>query len=236
MKKSKDSKEESNKEKKGSDKTKEYQPVQANKSTGHVDTIKELQQSNQDLVIEVEELKKINEEQEDFIKRQKAEFDNYRKRVLEEKEKNIQFAGEGIMKNFLTIYDNYSKALQVEVKHEEVKAFLEGFKIIKSEMDKFMEEQKVSSSTQVGDEFDPNIHQAILFDESSEVKNPLVTEIFQEGYLINDRLLRTAMVKVTKPVEKTEAVKSAKETDGSTNTVKPDYANKTTEASNKKTK
>ncbi len=161
--------------------------------------IEELLARNLSLEKELGDFQKKLAENEDFTLRLRADFDNYRKRTMEEKDRILANAGEGIFKNFLKIYDSYTKALDGEITNQANQAFLKGFKLIKQEMDKFLEEHKVMASTQIGDDFDPNIHQAIFFEETDKADKEKVMEVFQQGYLMNGRLLREAMVKVEKP-------------------------------------
>lgn len=161
--------------------------------------IEELLAQNLSLEKELGDFQKKLTENEDFTLRLRADFDNYRKRTMEEKDRILTNAGEGIFKNFLKIYDSYTKALDGEITNEANQAFLKGFELIKQEMDKFLEEHKVVASTQIGDDFNPNIHQAIFFEETNKADKEKVMEVFQQGYLMNGRLLREAMVKVEKP-------------------------------------
>lgn len=161
--------------------------------------VEELLARNLSLEKELGDFQKKLTENEDFTLRLRADFDNYRKRTMDEKDRILSNAGEGIFKNFLKIYDSYTKALDGEITNQANQAFLKGFKLIKKEMDKFLEEHKVIASTQIGDDFNPNIHQAIFFEETNKTDKEKVMEVFQQGYLMNGRLLREAMVKVEKP-------------------------------------
>lgn len=174
-----------------------------NKEKKSKDNIDDFKNEIQALKNEIQESQNLLVENEDFIKRQQAEFFNYRKRVNEEKQKMSLYAGENLIKGFLSIYDNFITALEVKTDDENTLAFLEGFKLLKQDMDRFLEENNVSPSTKIGDEFNPNIHKAIQIDESDKIEVDRISEIFQQGFLMSDRMIREATVKI----EKAKAIK-----------------------------
>ena len=145
-----------------------------------------------------------NKEYEDLLKRQQAEFENYRKRTLKEKDDFYKYANFDLLKELLDIVDNYQRALEVEIQDEQVKSFLKGFNMIKDQFDGLLDRYKVKTSTQVGDQLDVNLHQAIQFEEieveQEELVGETVSEIYQQGYLLHDRIIRLATVKVKRNI------------------------------------
>ncbi len=160
-------------------------------------TIEELEKEIEILKGDNEKLLNNQEELESFLKRQKAEFDNYRKRVQEEKVDLIRYGSEDFLRSFLTVLDGFEKALEVKSANAEINSFLEGFTLLKKQIDELLEKHGVVVSTKINDEFNPSYHQAIQFTEGSEEKEK-VTEIFQKGYFFHEKVLREAMVKIAK--------------------------------------
>ncbi len=168
---------------------------------------KGVEQAPDSLVAELKELKEnyenlriVKDEMESLAKRQKAEFDNYRKRVQEEKIDLMKYGGEDFFKSFLSIMDAFEKALDLETENEQVLSFLKGFVILKKQIDELLLKQGVRSSSAVDDEFNPSFHKAIQFKEGDGEEDKIV-EIFQKGYFFHDKVLREAMVKIAKKKE-----------------------------------
>jgi len=140
------------------------------------------------------------QEYESIIKRQQAEFENYRKRTLKEKSEYFKYAGFEVFKDLLTTVDDFDRALQTEVKDKAHKAFLKGFEMIDEQIKNLMKKHQVTEISGTGSEFNPSLHQAISAEEDKEVKTNTVMEVFQKGYLLHDKVLREAKVKIKKPV------------------------------------
>lgn len=136
---------------------------------------------------------------ENLIKRQQAEFDNYRKRMIREKEEYFKYSSFDIFKELLALVDNFDRALSVKVENEQQESYLSGFKMINSQLHNIFEKNHVKEILGEGSAFDPTFHQAIAFEEATEIEKDTVSEVFQKGYLLHDRILRSATVKVVKP-------------------------------------
>lgn len=153
---------------------------------------------------EIEKLLQQNNEYENLIKNQQAEFENYRKRISKEKEDFYKYANFDLLKELLEVVDTYQRALAIETENEEVKSFLQGFKMIEEQLAQLLIRYHVKPSTEVGDEVDVNFHRTIQFEES-EVHNETevgekIAEIYQQGYLLHERVIRLATVKVDRHV------------------------------------
>ncbi len=146
------------------------------------------------------------DEYEDMVKRQQAEFDNYRKRTIEEKQQLLKYAPESFIKQLLPILNNYEKALDQQGKelHPAAKSFLEGFVNIKQQLDSIINAHAVKPSTQAGDAFNPLLHQAML-QEPGQGDIETVGEVFEQGYLFHDRVIKTAQVKVLQKKQESPA-------------------------------
>ncbi len=147
---------------------------------------------------ENEELKKELSELKDKYLRALAEMDNQRKRLEREKNDFYQFALGDILKDVLSVLDNFERALQSR-DQTDGKSFEEGVELIHKLLLDLIRKRGVTLVEAEGIKFDPAIHQAILTEESDEVKEPEIGEVLQKGYKINARLLRPALVKVIVP-------------------------------------
>ena len=146
-----------------------------------------------------DELNSKVSEFESIIKRQQAEFENYRKRIIKEREDYQKYAMTPVIEDLLGIADNFERALQVEV-DEKSKNFIEGFDMIRRQLFDLFAKYNVVEIDGVGHVFDPSLHQAIQFIEKEGEEIETVAEVFQKGYKIHDRVIRSASVKVSKPV------------------------------------
>ena len=134
----------------------------------------------------------VNEYQERY-QRLLADFDNYKKREEANKADFKKFASSSLVEKLLPVIDNLDRAL---VKADENDAFVEGVVMTRKELLKVLANEGLEEIPSDGCEFDHNIHQAVLAEDSDEVESNHIIETFQKGYKLNGRLLRPAMVKV----------------------------------------
>lgn len=128
-----------------------------------------------------------------------ADFDNYRKRVSKEKADLISFGNEELIKSLLSVLDNLERALGHSETKVETKPIVEGIKLIHKQFVDCLEKAGVKTITvSKGDEFDPNLHQAVERAESDEVDRGCIISEFLKGYTLKDRLIRPALVSVSK--------------------------------------
>jgi len=154
--------------------------------------VKHLRKVQDDLKKEVDELK-------DRYLRAAAEMDNQRKRLEREKNEYFQFALSDVLKELLPVLDNFERALKSPEDHADGKSFREGIELIRKQILDLLAKRGVTPLDALHKKFDPAVHQAVLSEESENVEEPEVGEILQTGYLLNERLLRPAMVKVVVP-------------------------------------
>ena len=135
----------------------------------------------------------------DRLLRASAEFDNYKKRTAREMQDVIKYANEKIFKELLTVVDNLERAIEAAgVDRTDDDPLVKGIHLTLSEVFKILERHKVKPVKALGEPFDPAYHQAMMQEEvADQVPNTVVREM-QKGYLIHDRLLRPAMVVVSK--------------------------------------
>ena len=136
--------------------------------------------------------KKYNDVNEKYM-RTLAEYDNYRKRTIKEKESIYPEAKAVVVEKFLPILDNFQRALDSA---ENKDGFYEGVVMLKKQMDEVMTALGVEEIKAVGEEFNPELHNAVMhIDDETQGENVVVEE-FQKGYKIGDRVIRHSMVKV----------------------------------------
>jgi len=125
-----------------------------------------------------------------------AEYQNYRKRVEKEKSDIFKFGTEKVMTELLTIMDNFERALAASDEDNVDSKVLDGIKMIKKTFDDFFDRNGVKKIDAVNQPFDPIKHHAVMTVEGDADQNEIVLEVFQDGYVLNDKVIRPSMVKV----------------------------------------
>lgn len=135
--------------------------------------------------------------QQQFVRLQ-ADFANYKKRTAAEKLQISEVVKMDVITNILPVIDNFERALQVpqDKVADDVKSFIDGYEMIYKQLLGVLEKEGVTKIDAVGKPFDPNYHQAVMRVPSDEYDDDVVVEVLQEGYLLGDKTLRPAMVKV----------------------------------------
>ena len=142
---------------------------------------------------EIEKLKAENEKYYEHLQRTVAEFDNYKKRVSKEKEKIYNLAVGDVITKFISVLDNLEKASTAESTDEKLK---EGVTLIHKQMSDLFVGLNVEKIATVKEEFNPDLHDAVMHIEDKEFGDQEVVEELRSGYKMGDRVLRHAMVKV----------------------------------------
>ena len=148
------------------------------------------------LADEIGELRKERDGLQDRLLRQAAEFDNYRKRIDRERRDTSQYAATEFLQELLPIVDDFERALRIDAAGAE--SYRQGLEIIHRALMELLRKRGVTQIEAVGTTFDPQLHQAIAYEEDPERRDGEVTEEFARGYRLGDKLLRPAMVKVAK--------------------------------------
>lgn len=136
------------------------------------------------------------EELTDRLKRQMAEFDNFRKRTEKEKSAMYEIGARDILEKILPVIDNFERGLSGVSREGEVDPFVEGMDMIYKQFVTTLEELGVKPIEAVGNEFDPNLHNAVMHVEDEEYGDNVVVEEFLKGYCYKDSVIRHSMVKV----------------------------------------
>ncbi|EFW38519.1 nucleotide exchange factor GrpE [Treponema phagedenis] len=161
------------------------------------------------LEAKVAELEAQNKELQDQYLRKAADFDNYRKRMIKEKQEAIDYANANLLNDILPILDNFDRAIEAGTKQSEggsVAAFAEGVTMIRNEFSSMLESKYgLSYYPSLDCPFDPNLHEAVAMTPSKDVQEQKVGAELQKGYKLKDRILRHAKVMVFMPEEKEEA-------------------------------
>lgn len=135
---------------------------------------------------------------QDRVLRLAAENENTRKRLEREKTDGICFANENFIRELLPVIDNLERAVQHAAKESDPEALLEGVRMTLKAFADTLEKFGCKAFESVGKPFDPNFHEAVMQQESSEEPENTVLQEFRRGYTLNERLLRPAMVVVSK--------------------------------------
>jgi molecular chaperone GrpE len=149
------------------------------------------------LKAQLDEKTKGAEENYDRFLRAQAELENYKKRVEREKGSLVRYGNEELIKAILPVIDNLERALNHPA-GDNPDGLVEGIKITLNQLLQVLEKFGVSSIAAVGEPFDPSKHEAMMQVESTEHEPNTVVSEFQKGYVLNDRLLRPAMVSVAR--------------------------------------
>lgn len=136
------------------------------------------------------------EELTDRVRRQMAEFDNFRKRTEKEKTQMFETGAKSIVEKILPVVDNFERGLAAVTEEEKGSPFVEGMEKIYKQMMTVLEEAGVKPIEAVGQEFDPNLHNAVMHVEDEELGENIIAEEFQKGYTYRDSVVRHSMVKV----------------------------------------
>jgi len=136
------------------------------------------------------------EEYLDGWQRARAEFANYKKRVTRENMDIRQVARGEVIKLYLDIADDLERALQEKPEIGDGETWAEGIEIIFQKLRTRLESEGIKPMNPLGEEFDPNIHEALMKEESEEFESGQIIEVMQEGYWIGDKVLRPALVRV----------------------------------------
>jgi molecular chaperone GrpE len=177
---------------------------------------KQLQKELKELEESLEEAKKDRDDYKDRYLRNLAEIDNFRKRVKKEKEDYQKYVLSEFLLDLLQVYDNLERALKAKTPaqkdesvlnllvSEDEKSIISGVQMIYKQFSDLLKKYNVVEIDALGKQFDPNVHQALSKEEREDVSEPTVVEVYQKGFMYNDKLLKPTLVKVAIPKEEEE--------------------------------
>lgn len=134
----------------------------------------------------------------DKLLRLTAEFDNFRKRTIREKEEFRKYAAENLLLELTEVYDNFERALDSAKSAEDVSAVVKGIEMVFKQFVTILEKEGLKKMECIGTEFDPHEHEAMLHVESAEHDENMVIDVCKSGYYLHSKVLRPASVTVSK--------------------------------------
>ena len=139
-------------------------------------------------------------ETRDQLLRKAADFENFRKRMNQEKQLAIEYANQSLLLDLIPIIDDFERAIQSAESSREFTALLEGITMIEKRLTSQLEAKwGLKRFNSAGELFDPNIHEALMMEKSPDISEAVVEEDFEKGYFLKDRVIRAAKVKVIVP-------------------------------------
>ncbi len=136
------------------------------------------------------------EELTDRVKRQMAEFDNFRKRTEKEKTQMFEVGAKSVIEKILPVVDNFERGLAAVPEEQKEDAFVQGMEKIYKQLMTELESLEVKPIEAVGTEFDPEFHNAVMQVENEELESGMVAQELQKGYMYRDTVVRHSMVAV----------------------------------------
>ena len=160
-----------------------------------------MEENNNNVNSAVEEVKEnqSNPEAEEYyaqLQRVMADFDNYRKRVVKEKDAQYSVILSEVITEFLPVIDNLEKSLETNADDEVSKAWKNGVELIYRQFTEVLNKLGAEEIKAVGEQFDPNFHDAVMHVEDENVGDNVIVEELRKGYKLKDRIIRHSMVKV----------------------------------------
>ena len=138
------------------------------------------------------EASKAEEEANAKLLRMMADFQNYKRRVEKEKKDLYSYANEKIVTDLLEVMDNFERALEQDA----ADGFKEGMEMIFKQLGTVLEKSGLAEIPALGEDFDPNVHNAVMTEETDEYESGKVSGVMQKGYTLNGKVIRPSMVKV----------------------------------------
>lgn len=173
----------------------EEQKTEAPETEKPVDEVAVLKEQIQKLEAEKAEMK-------DQFLRKAADFDNFRKRLLRDKEDAVSFANTSLLTDLIDVLDDFERAEEAAKKSKDFDTLANGVDLIEKRLATLLEKKwGLTKYVPLNEAFDPEKHEALMMTESPDVKEATVAEVFQNGYILHDRVIRHAKVKVSMPAK-----------------------------------
>ena len=143
-----------------------------------------------------EEETKAEEQESERYMRLMAEFQNFKRRAAREKSDIHAYANEKIIGELLPVLDNFERAL--DTKSDDVEGYAKGMELIFTQLRTALEHAGLEEIPALGEEFDPNVHNAVMTEQSEEHEDGKISKVLQKGYKLNDKVIRPSMVAVVR--------------------------------------
>jgi len=185
---------------------------EASETNPELERIEELEEQLTQLQTENSDLKN------QYLRKQ-ADFENFRKRMQREKQDAVKYANTNLLQDLITIIDDFERAIRSSEESRDFESFHSGIKMIEHQFISMLDRKYgLKRMESEGREFDPQMHEAINMEESSDVETQTVMEDYQKGYFLNDRVLRHAKVKVAIPTSESSSARESAEADSDNDT------------------
>ena len=151
------------------------------------------------LEAQIAQLQAEKDEMYNKFLRAQADLQNFRTRVNKEKEQMLMYSSQRVIEALLPVVDNFERAIAASQgsSSQDAEALAQGVEMVFRQLQQVFEQEGVTTVPGVGSPFDPNMHQAVMQEESSEYESGIIIEEFQKGYKLKDRVIRPSMVKVS---------------------------------------
>lgn len=131
----------------------------------------------------------------------RAEFENYKRNAIKERAETLKYGSERLINEILNVVDNFERALQVKVSHENLNTYTQGVQMTANELKNVLQRHGVSEVASDGQAFDPNIHEALSSEATNEVQEGHVFRVFKKAYKLHEKVIRPAQVVVARKPE-----------------------------------
>ncbi|EFM12732.1 GrpE protein [Paenibacillus curdlanolyticus YK9] len=145
----------------------------------------------------IAELEQQIEEQQQRYLRAQADFDNFRRRTIKEREELAQYATSKLLTELLPVVDNFDRAINAAKQNNDFDALSKGVDMISRQFNQVLEQEGLQPMNVIGEPFNPEFHQAVMQESSAEHEEGTILEELQKGYMLKEKVLRPAMVKVS---------------------------------------
>jgi molecular chaperone GrpE len=193
----------------------EPQPDHSEKAASMAEERPDAAKSMEEKLSPESRIKTLEEEASDLkdkLLRKQADFENFRKRMLRERDETARYANAALLSDVIGLIDDFERAIRSAEESKDFASFLTGISMIEKQLVEMLESRwGLKRFTSMGEGFDPNKHEAVLRVEGPADSRPTVVEEYQKGYFLNERVLRPAKVKVMVPAQ---AQSSPPSTDG----------------------
>ena len=146
---------------------------------------------------ELERVQAHADDQTQRLLRAQADFDNFRRRTQKEKEELAKYASAQLITELIPVIDNFERAMATKPENPELESFSKGVDMIFRQLSDVLKNTGLTPMEAVGQPFNPEFHQAVMQVESDEYEEGIVVEELQKGYVLKDKVIRPAMVKVS---------------------------------------
>ena len=151
---------------------------------------------------QIQKLESEKAEMKDQFLRKAADFDNFRKRLIRDKEDAVSFANTSLLTDLIDVLDDFERAEEAARKSKDFDTLANGVDLIEKRLATLLEKKwGLSKYVPLNEAFDPEKHEALMMTESPDVKEATVAEVFQNGYILHGRVIRHAKVKVSMPAK-----------------------------------